>query len=391
MHSPWMRWEVFFKDRENRDLLLVVILIALTLAGLLILYSASASISEKEFNIASYYVRRQILWALMGITSMVVAAMTPVEFIRRMALPFLLLMIVLLALVYVPGVGHSVSSERESFHRWIGFGSITFQPSEFAKIAIIIYVAHLLSRGDELRTEHQLKRLIPGFALLSVALGAIILEPQYGTTICILLAVVTIVYISGFPMLRLLLLFLAALPLLFLLAILWQYRLDRFRVWLDPYQYRYQGGYQLVMSFRAMQEGGWWGNDVATGIAHRYLTYGHTDFILALFAEDYGFLGVLLLFLLFLLFTWRSGTLIQSVNLPFPFLMASGSLVMLISQALLNLAVVTGLLPTTGVSLPFISYGGSSLITSLIFGGLIVNASQHRMKSEMVTDYEQKR
>ena len=179
-----------------------------------------------------------------------------------------------------------------------------------------------------------------------------------------------------FPMFRLMLVALASLPLLYLLIILWEYRLDRFRVWLDPYAFRYEGGYQLVTSFRAFASGGLTGEDLASGFAHRYLTYGHTDFVLALVAEDYGLLGVAFLLGLFCALLWRACTLLRRLEDPFAFLLGSGSLVMLFFQALLNMGVVTGLLPTTGVSLPFVSYGGSSLIVSLCFCGILINATR---------------
>ncbi len=374
-----------FRDERNRDLLLFATLLFLSFFGLLVLYPASAVVSEKELGNAEYFVIRQAIWFVIGVLGLFIAANLPITIFRRFALPGILLVLGMLVLVFIPGVGHSVSSDRESFNRWIGVGPITIQPSEFAKIAIIVYVANILTKGEQLRSEYELKSLIPPALLTGLILGVIVIEPQYGTTICILGALIVLVYISGFPMLRLFFLFLASLPLLFLLGVLWEYRLDRFRVWLDPYSFRYSGGYQLVMSFRAFQEGGFFGSEIARGIGHRYLTYGHTDFILALIAEDFGLVGVIFLVGLYLLFIWRSWSSLKLITEPFPFMLGAGSMVMLVSQTILNMGVVTGLLPTTGVSLPFISYGGSSLITSLFFGGILVNVSRFaRLQSSAV-------
>ena len=364
-----------FQDSHGRDLILFVLLLLLAGVGLLILYPASSVVSSIMRDDPAYYVKRQGLWLAMGFGAMLLAVVLPLRKLQGAA-PFLLgLHILFLLAVFLPGIGHSVASSRESFHRWIGIGPVVFQPSEFAKIAIILYTARILSRDGKMEREFSIRKFFLPAGLLSAALIAIILEPQYGTTLCILMALVTVVFISGFPLIRLAVLFLSMIPILLLVGFLGEYRLDRFRVWLDPYQYRLEGGYQLVTSFRSFHEGGIFGTDLSTGFGHRFLTYGHTDFILALLAEDYGWLGVILLLALFLSFLWRAGILLQHVEDPFSFLLGTGSLVMLISQALLNMAVVTGILPTTGVSLPFISYGGSSLIASLIFGGLILNAT----------------
>lgn len=366
-----------YRDGANRDLLLFAMLLSLAFLGILILYPASAVVSERELNDPEFFVKRQLTWLMVGVVSLYIVAAVPVTVFRKLALPGMFGILLMLGLVFIPGIGHSVSSDRDSFHRWIGFGPVTIQPSEFAKIAVMVYMAHILSRNGRLRSEMEIRKLIPATVLTGIVLAAIVVEPQYGTTICILGALIMLVYVSGFPMLRLTLLFLAALPLLLLLAVLWEYRLDRFRVWLDPYAYRFSGGYQLVMSFRAFKEGGLPGEDLASGIAHRYLTYGHTDFILSLFAEDYGLIGVMGLILLYIALTWRTYALLRYIREPFPFLLGAGSLLMLISQTILNMAVVTGLLPTTGVSLPFVSYGGSSLVTSLIFGGILFNVSRY--------------
>jgi cell division protein FtsW len=271
-------------------------------------------------------------------------------------------------------VGHSVSSSSESFRRWISIGGFTFQPSEFAKIAIVVYLASTLEKSGDMDETFNTRRLLFPFILISTVLLAIALEPQYGTAICLLAVIIVMIYIAGFPIMRLFLIFASSVPFLFLFAIYRQYRLKRLLVWLDPYGHRYEGGYQLVTSFRAFRDGGFFGEDLAYGFAHRYLTYGHTDFILALHAENFGWFGSMALIGLFCAFLWRGVYGIKRIRDPFLFLLASGSIVMIILQAILNMGVVTGALPTTGVSLPFVSYGGSSLVSTLAFCGLIINA-----------------
>ncbi|MCB1321793.1 MAG: cell division protein FtsW [Leptospiraceae bacterium] len=358
-------------------MLLLGLGLLLACAGLLILYPASALLAERELSNSDFFFHRQVGWMVIGLPALLLWSAVPIKLLRRLALPGLMLVIVMLGLVFVPGIGQSVSSSRDCFHRWLDLGPISMQPSELAKIALVVYSAHILTRNNELQREYDMRRLVPPLAVLSIMLVLIILEPQYGTSICMLVVLAMMVYLSGFPMLRLVWLGLASLPLLAILVFFWEYRFERFRVWLDPYAYRYEGGYQLVTSFRAFEEGGWFGQSLASGFGHRYLTYGYNDFILALFAEDFGFIGIVVLFGLMMAFLLRAFLTLKQIQEPFPFMLGAGSLIMIFFQILVNCAVVTGLVPTTGVSLPFISYGGTSLIVTMSFLGLLFNVSRH--------------
>lgn len=369
-------WNFNSRDPAGRDMVLFMLVLALAIGGLLILYPASSVSSFRRLGDPEYYVKKQLTWFLVGMACLFVAASLPVELIRKLALPGLVVSLVALLLVFVPGLGHSVSSSRESFHRWLQIGPFQFQPSEFSKVAVMVYISTILSRESIMRVEYDVRKLAPPIALTTLVLGAIILEPQYGTTVCMLGVLALLIYVSGFPMLRLLVVALASLPLLYLLIYYWDYRLDRFMVWLNPYEYRSQGGYQLVTAWRAFREGGLFGQELASGFGHRYLPFGHTDFVLALMAEDFGFLAVLALIGLYLVFLWRAYRVIREIDAPFPFMLGASALVMLMVQTLVNMSVVTGILPTTGISLPFISYGGSSLIVTLIFSGIILNVSR---------------
>lgn len=154
------------------------------------------------------------------------------------------------------------------------------------------------------------------------------------------------------------------------------YRKKRIEVWLDPYKYRYDEGHQLVSSFRAFNDGGWFGTNVSTGYSHRYLTYSHTDFVMATYVEDFGYIGFLFLFFLFIFLILRSFMLIRRVNEPFGFLLGVGIISMIGVQILINLFVVTGVFPITGISLPFVSYGGSSLLTVMLSLGILCNITR---------------
>lgn len=363
--------------RVDRLLFLNVLMIGLV--GLIALYSASAVMSDIDMKDPFYYVNRQIVWTVVGLTAFLVIIFLPVSIIERLTVPGMMIAILGLLLVFVPGAGKSVSSSRESFHRWVEIGPVSFQPSEFAKIALILYSAWVLHRYQ---SGGDLRRLLIRGTPVPLALLLIILEPQYGTTVTLIAVLACLVFITGFPVMRLLGVLVASLPLLFMLAYLWEYRLERLKVWLDPYAYRYEAGYQLVMSFRAFRDGWWTGTDLASGVAHRYLTFGHTDFVLALFYEDFGYIGLVGLVLLYGFFCLRAIRLIAKQPEDFASLSAAGCVILFGLQSLINMFVVTGVVPTTGISLPFMSYGGSSLVVQYILAGLVLNfTSQNRQRA----------
>lgn len=364
------------RDSVGWDLVLYAAALTLALTGLVVMYGASSVSAWHQLGDSDYYIRRQFLLFLLGLVALFVMATIPLVWLQRNATWIALALLFLLLLVFVPGIGRGVRGNQESFQRWLAFGPVSFQPSEFAKVAIVLYMARILSLPEILRTEYDVRKLTPAILLVGSMLAAIILEPQYGTTISIGAVIAVMIFLSGFPMIRLLAIGLAALPVLYLLIVLWTYRLERFKVWLDPFAYRNSGGYQLVTSYRAFQDGGLTGVELAQGFAVRYLPYGHTDFILPLTAENFGFVMVVFILFLFMFFMWRAFRNIKQLEDPFAFMVAAGSLIMLIMQTLVNLSVVTGLAPTTGISLPFFSYGGSSLVASLMFCGLLLNTTK---------------
>ena len=357
-------------------MLLFVIILVLAFGGLFALQAISSSIGERIHQDSGFFIKRQALWLCLGFIGLFFFSSLSLEWLSRWSPVLMLLSLLSLLLVFVPGIGHSVRSSAGSFSRWLDLGIIKIQPSEFSKLVLICYLSTILSSKSFLSPVPNIKSYLTPIVLIATTMATILLEPQYGTTICMLSAVFLIVYLAGVSIRRLLLIGLSLFPLLGLFALFWAYRLERIYVWLDPFRYRFEGGYQLVTAFRAFQEGSWFGTDLASGTAHRYLTYGHTDFALALFAEDFGWIGVCLLLLTFAAFMWRSFFLLRQVDSRYAFLLGSGTLIMLISQALLNLFLVTGLVPTTGIGLPFLSYGGSSLITMLCLCGLLLNATR---------------
>ncbi len=360
----------------RRDGSLFVILLGLAFIGLFLLYPASSVTSARETGSPSGLFLVQLSRFIPGLLLMIGIAVVPSEMLRASAPYALVVSAILLILVFVPGIGKSVAGQgNQSFQRWVVLGPAQFQPSEFAKPALVLYTARILAWFD-LQEGPELRRLRGPGLLIGLVLAAILIEPQFGTTVCMAVVLVVMLVIGGLRLRVLLAGGAVLVPLTLLLAYVAPYRWGRLRVWLNPYEFRHEGGYQLVTSFRAFAEGGFFGEELAEGFAHRYLTYGHTDFVLALVAENFGFLGATTLLLLYGLLLWRGVYLLRRTEHSFALLAGSGALGMLFLQALLNMAVVTGLLPTTGVSLPFVSFGGSSLLASFILGGILLNASR---------------
>ncbi|MCS7205147.1 MAG: FtsW/RodA/SpoVE family cell cycle protein [Leptospiraceae bacterium] len=356
------------------DFVFLVLIFLLSLLGLWYLYSSSSIIAYHKFNDAFYYSNKQTLWHVIGYVMLIITMLLDIHLIKKFYKLILYFSILLLGLVFFPGLGKSVSSDEFSFdfRRWIQIGNISIQPSEFVKIAFLLYLAVILEKYP-LENFRDFKRNGVLFLPIGVIFVLLYFQPHYGTLILLFLTLIALLYISGFPFKKILIGFVVVLIFLGILAILQPYRYERILVWLNPYEYQYNKGYQLVMSFRAFKEGGLWGMDIHQGVAHRYLTFGHTDFIFSLISESHGVMGCLLLLFLYVLLLVRGVMLVKNISEPFRFYFSSGILLIFGLQVWINISVSTGLLPTTGIGLPFVSYGGSSLISYYIMMGLFLN------------------
>ncbi|EPG76278.1 putative stage V sporulation protein E [Leptospira fainei serovar Hurstbridge str. BUT 6] len=371
------RWREFWESPGAPfDPPMVGTIFLLLLFGICVMYSSSSITAWRDFHDSEYFLKKQALWAIIGILVFFFFANFSYRRLERFALAGIIVSIILLILVFIPGIGKSVGTYYgRNFHRWIGIGPYQLQPSEIAKLAVVIYLSAMISKLKDKENREPKKFLIPGALLLSV-LVLILAEPAFGTTMEILFVVLAFVFLFGFPFRNLLLVGLVSLPLAYLLVDRVGYRKKRVEVWLDPYKFRFDEGHQLVTSFRAFLDGGWFGNKLASGYAHRYLTYSHTDFVLATFVEDFGFVGFLFFFGLVLFLLYRTYVLLKKVSDPFGFYLGAGLLFILGTQFVINSYVVTGLFPITGISLPFMSYGGSSLLVVLAAFGILVNITR---------------
>lgn len=341
--------------------------IAMLLAlGLVLVYSSSAVYAARNLNDAHRFLRAQAVWTGLGLVAMLAAACLPGDLLRRRA-PWLLGgTLALLAVVLVPGIGRFVGGAR----RWLVFGPISCQPSEAAKLTCTIVLAQIFSRrGDEPLTA---KALLTPVLICQLPVALILLEPDLGTAIVIELILGLMLFAAGLRLRVLLMLFLAAMPMLYHLIVGTPFRLRRMLGYIDPWAFRSTIGYQVTEALISIGSGGLWGKGLGDGMQKLFfLPEAHTDFIFAILAEELGLVGVILVLACFAVVIARGLALSMAAREPFDRYLALGLTALVGVPAILNLCVATGLLPTKGLPLPFISYGGSNLMVTLSAMGLL--------------------
>jgi cell division protein FtsW len=349
--------------------------IVLTLATVGIVMLASAS-STKYDNAASYFVLHQIVWAVLALIVATVASQFDYHYYQRLVIPAAALSVLLLILVRIPGIGTYINGSW----RWLRLGPITVQPSEIAKIASIMLFSWWLSRNQRRIDEFRRGILIP-FAMLGCIVVPILLEPDFGTTMLISLVSISMMFLGGVSILPLLSLGLAGLLAVALIIFQNPERMSRIFAFLDPQKYEQDKAWQLINSLRAFANGGmngWWkgqgyGNSMQK---YNYLPEAHTDFIFPIIGEELGLLAALCIFSLYFFLFLLGLRIAISARDDFGRFLAYGITLMITLQALLNFAVVTGCVPTKGLALPFISYGGSSLVISGLMVGILINIAR---------------
>lgn len=360
--------------RVTNDYVLTLATLLLVAIGLVSVYSASSIIAEHAYGDGFLFLRHQAMNVLVGVVVLVVVSKIPYHWYRQITYPLLFVSIIALVLVLIPGIGRKIHGAT----RWIRFGPITIQVSEFAKLALIIYLSYSLEKKVD-----KIKSFSIGF-LPHVLVGAILsglalLEPDFGTALVFLSLVFILLFISGAKITYLAGSIFAGLPVLYLLVWNVPYRLERILGFINPWADPYKRGYHLVHSIMAVSSGGFWG--VGLGKSYQklfYLPEPHTDFIMAVIAEELGLFGVLAIVLLFGVILWRGILIAKNAPDLFGMYLASGIITMICLQAAINMGVVTGVLPTKGLPLPFVSYGGSSLVASLAGIGIVLNVGKSR-------------
>lgn len=355
--------------------LLVSTTLLLVMTGLIMVYAASALKGEQQFGDAFFFIKKQGAVALAGFAMMAIIAKVPMRFIERLALPLLAGSLVLLALIFVPGVYKSGGGAA----RWISLGGFRFQTSECAKLALVFFLAKNLSRrGFDI---HSIKYgVIPNFAIFSLFALFMMKQPDFGSTVLMGVVMVGMLFVAGLDF-RLIIGAIVVAVLAVVAAIMVApYRLARLTSFLDPWAQIKGGGFQIIQSYLAFQNGGLLGSGLGESRQKLFfLPEAHTDFILAVLAEELGFLGVTFLCLAFAYYCFLGFRIAFLQKNPFQMYLAFGLTSMIGFQGAINMCVAMGLLPTKGIPLPFISSGASSLLMSLAATALLwrLTISEH--------------
>jgi cell division protein FtsW len=361
------------KTRSVPDVWMIAATLGILGIGVVMVYSASAVAAFHDYGDPYYYVKRQLLFAVLGVVSMFVMMNVEYTFWRKWAVPALLICFGMLVIVLIPGLGVWRGGARS----WLGIGSFGIQPSEFMKLAMILFMAKLLSERQNQITQFA-KGLLPPLGIMGIAFGLIMLQPDLGTGTVMIGAALIVIYVAGARVAHLGGLALLGLVGLIGLIAAAPYRLLRITAFLDPWQDPLGAGYQSIQSLYAIGPGGLVG--LGLGMSrqkYNYLPEPQTDFIFSILAEELGFIGGSLLLLLFLLLIWRGMRTAITLSDPFGSLLATGIVGIFAVQVLINIGVVIGLLPVTGITLPLVSYGGSSLTLLLTALGILLNLSRY--------------
>ncbi len=360
--------------KENSiDFTLLAVTIILMGIGVVMVYSSSSVLSEVKYQDSSFFLKKHLFMLLLGTTVMILAALTDYNKLSgRVAKSLLVFGFVLLVVVLMP----KFTGEPQKICRWLHIGRFNFQPSEFMKLALIIYMADSLRRRQD-RIKNFAWGFLPHLLILLMAVGLIILEPALGTAVAIMAAITAMFFLAGMKPSHLGGFVLAALSIIYFSILHVGYRLARVKAFLHPDENLQGINYQIYQSLLALGSGGLRG----LGLGHSrqkflFLPAPHTDFIYSIIGEEWGFIGAVSILCLFLVFIWRGLRIAYRAPDLHGFLLASGLTIMIAIYAALNIGVAIGVCPTTGLPLPFISYGGSSLVLSLASTGILLNISK---------------
>lgn len=339
--------------------------------GVLMVYSASYYSAQQQTGDAFFYMKKQLAGLVLGGIAMAVMALFPYRKLKKLKWPALIVSLVLLAAVFVPGLG----VENYGATRWIGIGPITIQPSEISKYGFVLFASAYASEKPE--RMQRFVGMLPVLGAGGAVCALIILEPNMSVTMCTGMIMLAMLFLSGVKMRHLLVILLpiaAAVPVLIIME---PYRLQRLYAFLDPWSSPQGEGYQLIQSLYALGNGGWFGTGLFRSVQkYRYLPFAESDFILSVIGEEFGFVGIVLLFCAFGLLIYFGIRAAAKSRDMFGFLMASGITAAIAVQTVINALVVSGSIPPTGLPLPLISAGNTSLVFTMAALGVLFNISK---------------
>jgi len=365
------------RERMSKpDYILALAVFLLSLFGIVMVYSASTVVAQENFGSSYYFVLHQIRSLVVGLLLMISVYFVDYRFWRKIALPLFLVNIILLLAVFLPGIGKSFGGA----HRWIGIGSYLFQPSELIKLTFLIYFASWLEKkGSEVR--HFSAGFLP-FVILMIILGILIMgQPDLGTLSVIAITAVIVYFISGARYKHIAAIVAGTIALLLILIKVEPYRMQRFLVFLNPSNQTLGAAYHINQALLAIGSGGLWGLGFGQSKQkYLYLPQAHTDSIFAIIAEELGFIRASLVLAAYIFISFRGYKIAREAPDNFSKYLACGITTWIVVQALINIGAMLNIVPLTGIPLPFISYGGSSLIINLTAIGILLNISKYSRK-----------
>ena len=357
---------------RNIRLNLFTITAILMCIGIVMIYSSSNIYAWETYHDPAFFLKRHMAFVLIGGVLAFIMMSIDYRKLRIISRPMMGFALLLLVLVLIPGLGREVSGAQ----RWFRFKFLSFQPSEFANLAVIIYVADFLSRKEEqIRTFW--KGFFPPLAVLGLDAILVLMQPDLGTTVSIGMVVIIMLFVAGVRMTYLWGLLLSSLPVLYVLIFRVAYRRSRIMTFLNPWGDPKGSGFQIIQSQVALGSGGIFG----TGLGHSkqklfYLPAAHTDFIFSIIGEELGLIGTITVIILFILFIRQALKVIRNAPDKFGYFLSLGLVSMFCIKAVINIGVSCGVLPTKGLPLPFISYGGSSLLFDMVAVGILLNIAR---------------
>jgi cell division protein FtsW len=357
---------------RNIRINLFTVAVILMCVGVVMIYSSSSIYAWERYKDGFFFLKRHLIFMLIGGALTFFFMSIDYHKLRQYSRPLLIISIILLILVLIPGLGREVSGAR----RWFRFKFISFQPSELASLAIIIYVADFISRKGNL-IKSFFKGFLPPMCALGLCAALVIVQPDLGTTISIGVVVLVMLFVAGVRPVYLFSLILSSLPALYLLIFHVAYRRARILAFLNPWADPKGSGFQIIQSQLALGSGGIFG----VGLGHSkqklfYLPAAHTDFIFSIIGEELGLIGTIGVIILFIIFIQQGIKIIKNTPDKFGYFLALGLVTMIAFRAAINIGVSCGVLPTKGLPLPFISYGGSSFIFDMVSVGILVNIAR---------------
>ena len=360
--------------KKKLDISLFIAIIILALFGLMMIYSASSIWAEYKFNDSFYYFKRQLIFIVIGIFIMYTVSKIDYKVYYKKSNKILLICFILLILVLIPGIG----SVRNGSRSWFGIGSLGIQPSEAAKLALIIFTSKYLSKNNNFVKSYK-DGVFPILGVVFLFFGLIMLQPDLGTGMILVVSIISLLFIAGVNMKFFIGGGILGVIGVIVLIIIAPYRMDRITSFIDPWKDPLGTGFQIIQSLYAIGPGGLLGTGYLNSIQKQfYLPEPQTDFIFSIIAEEFGILGAIFVASMFLFIIYKGLKVALKCNDLFGKYLAFGMIFQLSFQTMMNLMVVIGMIPVTGVTLPFLSYGGSSLLITMFSMGIILSISRNQ-------------